>query len=442
MRNTPVEKYYQKRREIVFEKNANEVAWVFFSPPIFRRNDDVDHPFRQDSNYYYLTGFDEPNSVSILTLDEKTKKVKWTMFLEPRDTHKELWEGPMYGLEKVGPLFGVDQAFDIKEFEMRAPELLKQAKTVYYRVGLYPEQDQALFSVLTKATRLAGRTGKTFASISDPNDVLASMRLIKSEDEIKLMKKAGEISAKAHTEIIKFIKPGMNERLISGKIDFHFQEGGCIRNGYPSIVASGSNATCLHYRNNDQDCKDGTLMLLDAGGEYGYYTADITRTYPVGKDFTKEQAQIYDLVLATQKKCIEAVKPGVTFLALQTLALDMLTQGMLDLGLIKGDKEKIIKEKKYMSFYPHNLGHWLGMDVHDVGLYYQDGKPLAFKPGMVLTIEPGIYIQPMDESFPKAYRGIGVRIEDNVLVTSSACEVLSKNVVKDREEILRLKNAS
>ncbi|MCB0271766.1 MAG: Xaa-Pro dipeptidase, partial [Bdellovibrionales bacterium] len=293
--------------------------------------------------------------------------------------------------------------------------------------------------VLAKAVRLGGRTGKTYPTIHDPQSVLGNMRLIKSSEEIEIIKKACRASALAHKEIIATIKPSMNERQVSGQIDYLFQKNGCQRLGYPSIVASGFNATCLHYRNNDQECKDQTLMLLDAGGEFDYYTADITRTYPIGASFTKEQEELYDIVLSTQKKCIEKVKPGANYVDLQNFTVDALTDGMIALGLVKEDKKKWIEEKKYMSYYPHNLGHWLGMDVHDTGDYYVQGEAKPFEPGMVLTIEPGIYIHPTDTTFPEKYRGIGIRIEDDVLVTKDGCEVLTKDAPKEKSDILQLK---
>jgi len=440
MRTERIEPYYLERRKNIFAQGEPSAAWVFFSPEIAPRNDDVSHPFRQNSNYYYLTGFDAPDSISIITYDQETSAPVWHMFIDPKDAEKELWEGPMYGLEGVKEVFGVDQSYPLISFAEKAPELLQNHKHIFYRMGQSLHQDQHLHSVLAKAVRKGGRTGKAYPTVADPQSVLGSMRLIKAEEEINLMRKASTASAHAHKKIIQDLKINMNEREVQGQIDAAFRSQGCSRNGYPSIVASGQNATCLHYTNNNQGCTEGDLLLIDAGGEYGYYTADITRTFPVGDGFSKEQEALYDIVLLAQKECIAAVAPGTTFVELQALAVDILTQGMIDLGLIAEDKDVYIKEKKYRSFYPHNLGHWLGMDVHDVGAYYDHaGKPVAFKKGMVCTIEPGIYIQPHDTQFPEAYRGIGIRIEDDILVTAKGHEVLTKDVPKEKEDILALR---
>lgn len=440
MRSKVIEAYYLKRRTRIFESGLRDAAWVFFSPRIHARNDDVNHPFRQDSHYYYLTGFDASDSISILVWDQDKGKPAWHIFLEPRDSQKELWEGSMYGLDGAKSIFGADQAYPLHEFSVKAPELLKNHKHIYYRLGKDPSQDQQFHNIVSQAIRKGGRTGKWYPVIEDPQTVLGQMRLIKSTEEINLMKQAAHGSALAHKKIMVDLCPGMNEREVEGVVDAAFRMHGCSRNGYPSIVAAGKNATCLHYTNNNQNCVDGELLLIDAGGEYEYYTADITRTFPVGDAFTSEQEKLYDIVLRAQKKCIAAIKPGITFVALQNIAVDVLTQGMIDLGLVVQDKDVYIKEKKYRAFYPHNLGHWLGLDVHDVGAYYTpEGEAIPFEPGMVCTIEPGIYIQPDDKNFPETYRGIGIRIEDDVLVTEDGYDVLTFGVPKEKNEILELR---
>lgn len=440
-REIPVEKEYQERRERAFSQGPQDAVWVFYAPPIARRQDDVDYPFRQASHHYYLTGFDEPHCVSVLRYNANKKKVEWSLFLEPRDPQKELWEGPMYGLDRAKDLFGADATYDIAQWSSLAPELFKDAGHVFYRMGLYESQDREVLEILQKALAMQGRTGKSLPDIKDPQRIVGEMRLVKSDMEIQIMREAAQASAKAHKEIIASIQPGMNEQEVEGRIDMLFRAHGCQRNGYPSIVASGTNATCLHYTNNNQTCQDHTLMLLDAGGERHYYTADITRTYPVGTSFTPEQEQIYDIVLHAQKTILEHVKPGATYPQLQDMAIELLCQGLADHGLLAQSVKESIDTKAYRAFYPHNLGHWLGLDVHDTGAYYLDGEPRAFEAGMVLTIEPGIYIQPHDEHFPEAYRGIGIRIEDDVLVTSGGCDVLSQEVPKEKDDILALKKS-
>jgi Xaa-Pro aminopeptidase len=427
----------------MFEQSGADSAWLFFAPPIMSRNSDVNHPFRQESNFYYATGFDQAHSIAVLTWDPEQKKDVFHLFLQPRDPKIELWEGEMYGLERAKQWFGADHAYDIASFQKEAPALLKKAQSVYYHFGIHPQQDQEAIEVLGKAKKLGGRTGKTFPTVMDPNEIMGKMRQIKDEHEINLMREAGKASAQAHKQIIETIQPGINERVISGQIDAEFRRNGCDRNGYPSIVASGKNATCLHYNTNDQTCKDGDLMLLDAGGEYQYYTADITRTYPVGRSFSQEQKALYNIVLEAQLACVDGVKPGVTMVALQNKAIEILTQGLIDLGLLEGTVADYLKEERYKNYYPHGLGHFIGLDVHDVGPYLDDqGEPIKLQSGMIVTIEPGIYIQPDDQTFPEAYRGIGIRIEDDVLVTDQGHENLTKDVPKTVEDIESLRQGS
>jgi Xaa-Pro aminopeptidase len=284
-----------------------------------------------------------------------------------------------------------------------------------------------------------GRSGRPMLAIDDPNALLGEMRMFKSKDEIESMRRACQITANAHKKAMIETKPGMNEFEVEALIDYEFRRQGAQRVGYGSILAGGKNACCLHYRANNEVLRDGDLVLIDAGAEYDYYTSDITRTFPVGRAFSKEQATIYDLVLKSQMECIAMAKPGTTLAAIHRHASEVLVEGMLSLGLMKGKVDEIITSGQVKRFYPHGTGHWLGMDVHDVGLYQVNGEPRKLEPGMMFTIEPGFYVQPDDKDAPSAYKGIGIRIEDDILITSGGCEVMTSGVPKARDEIEALR---
>jgi Xaa-Pro aminopeptidase len=265
------------------------------------------------------------------------------------------------------------------------------------------------------------------------------MRLFKSPEETELLRRACQITALAHKTVMTDVRPGMKEFEIEARVDYVFRKNGCARVGYGSIVAGGVNATCLHYRANNDTLREGDLLLLDAGGEYGYYTSDLTRTFPVGHGFSSAQAKAYDLVLRAQKDCIAMSKPGVTLPQIHRHAVERLTEGMLELGLLKGKLDELVKTTAYRRFYPHNTSHWLGMDVHDAGLYTRAGEPRALEPGMCFTIEPGFYVQPTDKDAPVEYCHIGIRIEDDILITANGHEVLTRDAPKERSEIEALK---
>lgn len=434
MLKNSVPHYFKNRRDTLIEKAGN-AAVIFASNPIFRRNHDVDYAYRQDSNFYYLTGYDEPNSFLVLIPGKGAKKHQLIMFVQERNMEQEIWVGERYGVERVGDIFGADQAYPVSQFDTELPKILQSVEKVYVQLGIHPLFDQRIVPLIKQATDRQGRTGKSVLTIHDPQSIIGEMRLFKSEEEIENMRKACSISAEAHMQVMKDIRPGMNEFEVEAMIDYHFRRKGCGRNGYGSIVASGDNATCLHYHHNNRTMKDGELLLIDAGGEYDYYSADITRTYPVGRSYSREQAKVYDTVLHVQKKCVDMVKPGVSYIDIQNEARKLLVEGLVELRLLEGNTQSLLETKAYHRFYPHNIGHWLGMDVHDTGLYSMSGDSRKLEPGMVITIEPGIYVQPFDEGAPKDYRGIGVRIEDDVLVTKSGHDVLTKVAIKERSEI-------
>lgn len=430
--------YFKARRDALTRANP-KAAFIFPAAPECLRNPDVHFPFRQESNFYYLTGFEEPEAFLVIA-PAGSGGLKTVLFVRKRDAHMEMWEGARYGTEGALNVFGADEAYTNDQFDAKVVELLKNADEVYYRVGLDAEADRRVLGALEVLRRSQGRSGKSLAPIRDPNETVGEMRLFKSPEEAELMRKACQISGEAHKQVMKDVRPGMNEQDVDALLDYLFRKGGCRRYAYPGIVAGGKNATCLHYRFNNEPLRDGDLLLIDAGGEYEYYGADITRTFPVGRKFSKVQAQIYDLVLKSQLEGIAAAKPGATLPEIHRRCTDVLIDGMLSMGLLKGKPDEIFSSGQHKRFYPHNTSHWLGMDVHDTGLYMKNGQPRKLEPGMVLTIEPGFYVQPTDTDAPAEFRDIGIRIEDDVLITETGCEVLTRSAPKAREEIEALRS--
>lgn len=397
------------------------------------RNPDVEYPFRQESNAYYLTGYDEAESWIVITPS------KFVMFVRERNAEREMWEGARYGVDGAKSVFGADESYPISEFKTKLPELLKSADTVFYRTGMNTHNDTLVLEAMEKVRLSLGRSGKSLQTIEDPVRVIGEMRIFKSDDEIQVMKKACSISAHAHKAAMQFARPGMNEREVAAFVDYELLRNGCERVGYGSIIAGGKNATCLHYRENNEPLKDGDLLLIDAAGEYDYYTSDITRTFPVGREFTKAQAKMYDALLKVQKDTIALVKPGIQYKKIHEFSVGALTDAFLDLGLLKGKRQEILDKMEYKRFFPHGTGHLLGMDVHDVGLYTINGESRVLEPGMVFTIEPGIYVQPGDKDAPSEFHNLGMRIEDDILVTKSGFDNLTHEAPKERQEIESLK---
>jgi Xaa-Pro aminopeptidase len=438
MLKTSVPAYFKKRRDQFMQKAGN-AALIIASNPIFRRNHDVNYPFRQDTNFYYLTGFDEENSFLVLLPSSGKGGHRSVLFVQDRNLEREIWDGERYGVERAGDIFGIDEVYSVTTFDQKLPELLTSVEKAFVQLGLHPSIDQRLTGLIKQSTDRLGRTGRSLLTIVDPSSIIGEMRLFKSSDEAEIMRKACSISAKAHMQVFKDIRPGMNESEVEAMIDYHFRRNGCQRNGYGSIVAAGANATCLHYVKNNETMRDGTLLLMDAGGEYDYFSADITRVVPVGRSFTREQAKVYDAVLSVQKDCVAMLKPGVTYDELQNRAREGLVHALLELQLLKGEPKKLLETKAYHRFYPHNIGHWLGMEVHDTGLYRSGEGSRKFEEGMVVTVEPGLYIQPYDTEAPEGFRGIGVRIEDDILIAKNGNENLTIEALKERSDIENLR---
>jgi Xaa-Pro aminopeptidase len=403
-------------------------ALIVASHPEHIRNHDVHYPYRQDSNLFYLTGWEEPDSILIFRPGCQPESV---MFVRRRDPERETWDGFRYGPEGCERDFKIEKSYPIDEFEKVAPGLLSAVDRVYYRLYKNPEADQKIQAVLEKTRQLQGRTGYGLLPIHDADTLLGEMRLVKSEYELSQLREACEISAQSHLAAMRFTRPGVTERQVQGVLAHNFYMRGSAREGYHAIVASGNAATTLHYNFNDQVCKEGDLLLIDAGAEFNYYTGDITRTFPVSGKFTDEQARVYEGVLKVQKQIIDFVKPGIVFRDMHEMGTSLLTDLMLDLGLLSGRKEDLIQALAQKKYYPHGIGHWLGLDVHDAGLYFKKGEPRPIAANMCFTVEPGLYIPADDSSAPSKYRGIGIRIEDNIRVTSQGAENMTSSVPKE-----------
>ncbi len=396
------------------------------------RSNDTQYRYRQDSDFFYLTGFEEPESIAVIA---PAHEKKYTLFVRPRDPEQEVWIGKRAGVEGAVSEFGADEAFPVAEFDEKLFEILDGAKILYYRLGVHEDLDQTIIKKIAGTRILNRKPIEMPQTIIDPATVVHEMRVIKTPQEIELMQRAADIAAEAHVEAMKAVRPGMKEYEVEALIEQIFRRHGAIGPSYTSIVGGGANATVLHYISNNDQLRDGELVLIDAGAEYKGYASDITRTFPINGKYSRAQREIYDLVLETQLSCVEMVRPGTTHDELKSHSIEMLTEGMVRLGLLKGKPEELIKEEEYKQLYMHGLGHMLGNDVHDVGRYYFDKQSRALEPGVVMTVEPGIYISPNTKDIPAQYLGIGVRIEDDVLCTNNGPRVLTSKVPKQPEEI-------
>lgn len=424
--------FKQRRKRLAHLIKKKSIALIA-SAPASVRNRDVEFPYRQDSDFHYLTGFDEPDAVAVLAPGRK--QGEYILFCREFDPEKAIWTGKHAGLEGARNAFGADEAFPIDELDKVLPGLLENRERVYFPVGHDPKLDRRVFAAVNDV-RARVRTGVRapfeFVSIEH---VLHEQRLIKTPHEIQLMQKAAEISVLAHKRAMRACKPGKYEYEIEAELLHEFTRHGMRAPAYPCIVAGGQNACVLHYTENKDILKDGDLLLIDAGAEHENYAADITRTFPVNGTFTESQRSLYELVLEAQLDAIGRVRPGNRWNDPHDAAVHTLTKGLVKLGLLEGRVSKLIKDEAYKRFYMHRTGHWLGMDVHDVGEYRVDGEWRVLEPGMVLTVEPGLYIAPDCHDVDPKWRGIGIRIEDDVLVTKDGCEILTAGLPKTVEEI-------
>lgn len=421
-----------RREELMSLMGKNSIAILPTAPELVR-NRDVHFPYRPDSSFQYLTGFAEPEAV--LVLIPEREQGQFLLFCRERDKEKETWNGRRAGLEGARRLYGADDAFPITDIDDIVPNLIEKADRLYYPMGCYPEFDTKITAWLNQL-RLAARRG-----VGVPNEIVTldhvidEMRLFKREAEIAIMRQAANISVQAHHRAMQVCRAGMYEYQVEAEINHEFMRLGSRASAYPAIVAGGDNACILHYTENSDVLKDGDLLLIDAGAEFEYYASDITRTFPVNGRFSEAQKQVYNIVLKAQLAAIEKVQPNNHWNEPHDAAVRVLTEGMLELGLLEGDLEQLIQNESYKKFYMHRTGHWLGMDVHDVGSYKLENEWRAFEAGMVTTIEPGLYIPVGTTGINKAYWGIGIRIEDDVLLTENGHEVLTAACIKQVDEI-------
>jgi Xaa-Pro aminopeptidase len=427
------------RRRQAARQRMGEGVLVLFGAPEFIRNNDVTHEYRQDSDFYYLTGLEEQECVLVLVAGESES---FTLFVRPRNKEREIWDGVRTGVEGAVSKFGATAAYPIEELGKRLPELLKGHERLFYRFGVHSEQDSRLIAALGRCRALARRTGRAPTQLIDSATVLHEMRLRKQPEELQLMRRAIEITGRAHLAAMRAARPGCYEYELEAELTRVFRQSGSARAAYKSIVGSGPNATILHHVLNDRRTCDGDLVLIDAGCELDYYASDITRVFPVNGRFTPEQRVIYEIVLGAQRAAFEAILPGATLDDVHAASLRHITLGLIEHGLIRGPLELALSEERYKPFFMHRTSHFLGMDVHDVANEYAHAGALALEPSMVITVEPGVYIAVDNADVPPAFRGIGIRIEDDVLVTVDGYENLSQGIPKSIAEIEALMSGS
>jgi Xaa-Pro aminopeptidase len=435
----PKSEYARRRKALMAQMEPNSIA-ILPAAPVYIRNRDVEHVYRQDSDFQYLTGFPEPEAV--MALIPGREHGEYVLFCRERDPERELWDGLRAGQDGAISKFGADDAFPIGDIDDILPGLIEGRERVYYAIGCNQEFDHRLMEwvnhIRAKA-RLGATPPNEFVAL---NHLLHDMRLYKSAAEVKVMKEAAEISARAHVRAMQASRAGLFEYHLEAELDYEFRKGGAKMPAYGSIVAAGKNACILHYRENDAPLKDGDLVLIDAGCEIDCYASDITRTFPVSGRFSPEQKAIYELVLASQEAAFKEIAPGKHWNEAHEATVRVITAGLVELGLLSGDVDELIASEAYKPFYMHRAGHWLGMDVHDVGDYKVGGEWRVLEPGMAMTVEPGIYIAPDNDKIAKKWRGIGVRIEDDVVVTKKGCEILTGGVPKTVAEIEALMAAA
>ena len=462
------------RRERFAELIGDGIALVPAAGGVIRNND-VEYPFRQDSAFHYLTGFDEPDA--IMLIDPGAVGEQYVLFVRPRDREKEIWDGRRAGVEGAKQSFGAEASYPVSGFEDILRQRLAGRSVVYLPFGAAGFHQRVL-GVIRAIGGLANRYGRVVPSeVRDASPLLDELRLHKTPEEVARLRAACQITAEGHVEAMRFTRPGRFEYQVQAALEYVFRARGARRDGYPAIVAAGENACILHYTENDRRIADGDLVLIDAGAEYGYFSADITRTFPAGGTFTGPQRALYDVVLAAQRSALTMATAGSTFKDLHREAVGIIVEGLVDLGLLPGPVEDAVRMHHYLEYFMHGVGHWLGMDVHDAGAYEVEGEPRRLAPGMAFTVEPGVYVDPAREAVelsmleydldewterrmllgvakakeledrereaapkvthraPEAFRGIGIRIEDDVLITDTGHENLTAGVPTDRERI-------
>jgi Xaa-Pro aminopeptidase len=439
MIHIPKSEYARRRKALMAQMEPNSIA-ILPAAAVAIRNRDVEHVYRQDSDFQYLSGFSEPEAVVVLIPGREYGE--YVLFCRERNPQRELWDGLRAGQEGAVRDFGADDAFPINDIDEILPGLIEGRDRVYSAMGSNAEFDRHLMewiNVIRSKAHLGAQPPNEFVAL---DHLLHDMRLYKSAAEIKVMREAARISARGHVRAMQACRPGLYEFSIEAELDYEFRKGGAKMPAYGSIVASGRNACILHYQENDAQLKDGDLVMIDAGCEIDCYASDISRTFPVSGKFSPEQKAIYELVLKAQTAAFAAIGPDKHWNQAHEATVQVITEGLVELGLLQGAVDELIASEAYKAFYMHRAGHWLGMDVHDVGDYKVGGEWRVLEVGMTLTVEPGIYIAPDNQQVAKKWRGIGVRIEDDVVVTKQGCEILTGDVPKSVAEIEALMAAA
>ena len=424
---------FSERRLKLSDKVLEDSAIIVASALVKARISDTDYAYRQDSNFYYLSGYEEPDS--LLLIRPSSDKEKFIIFCRDRDPLREQWDGFRTGQEGAVQQYGADNAYSINSLDQMMPDLLAGVKNIYFSMSAPCGVDIKIshwMEDIRKNTRAGAEPPNNLLSL---DSILHEMRLIKEDHEMNLMKKAADITTEAHIRAMQAVTPGMYEYQLEAEYLYAFNKNGARSPAYNSIVGGGNNSCILHYVENNDELKDGDLVLVDAGCEYQYYASDVTRTFPVNGKFSPEQKEIYSIVLEAHRQSMEQAKPGNKWNLMHEKSVEVIVEGLLELGLLKGTKEQVIEKGDYSKFYMHRIGHWLGMDVHDVGGYKQDGDWRELEKGMVMTVEPGIYILDSLEDVDDKWKGIGVRIEDDIVITDSGFEVLTPNVPRTIEEV-------
>lgn len=426
------QEFARRRKALMDLMEPNSIA-ILPSASLQPRSRDTDFPFRQDSDFYYLSGFNEPEAVMVLLPGREHGEM--VMFCRERDKQKEIWDGYIAGPEGVCRDHGADDAFPIDDIDDILPGLIEGRERVYYSLGKRPAFDRRVMEWINTIRAKVRAGAMPPGEFLDLDHYLHDLRLFKSAAELRIMRRAGEISAAAHSRAMRVCKPGMYEYQIEAELRHEFAIHGGRHVAYNPIVGGGANGCILHYIDNDKKLRDGDLLLIDAGCELEMYASDITRTFPINGKFSAEQKALYEIVLAAQKEAMAVIMPGSHWNDPHEVSVRVITEGLAELGLLKGKVDELIESEAYKRFYMHRVGHWLGMDTHDVGDYKVGGQWRVLEPGMVMTVEPGIYVAPDDDSVPAKWRGIGIRIEDNVAVTKEGCEELTLGVPKEVADI-------
>ena len=427
---------HKQNREAFIEKMGPGGVAIFASNPPARWNHDTEYIYRPDPNFYYLTGFEEPESICVIAPEHP--KHQYVLFVRPKNKQAEIWNGKRVGIRDARRHYGADKAYPIEKFDEKIGEYLQDAERLYYTLGSNEDIDSEMLARFTRAVKSKVRGGKGIDTLVDPSPILSEMRLIKNETELERMRMATEITVAGHVAAMKAVRPGLYEYQLESLVESTFRMNGAGGAAFPTIVASGENATTLHYTTNACEIENGNLVLLDAGAEYNRYCGDVTRTFPANGTFTEAQREIYQIVLDAHKTIIDGIRPGVSIDEPHQKSIELLTEGMLSLGLLKKKKkiEKLIEDGAYRKFYMYRIGHMIGLDVHDVNSVREaNGDYKTFQPGMIITIEPGLYVAEGTKGVPSKYLGIGVRIEDDILVTESGNENLTSGVPKEIDEV-------